>query len=153
MVNLTRRWRQPRNLTTSSIFDGYVDLNKEWDELFDSLFYRWPKEAKPPIGAYSVYNENQTELIGVRIQMALAGFSKDDVKVWFDDEEGMLHISGTNMKKEKVLNRFRCEFDHSVPYASSLDVKHAQVELEDGMLDIYIPLIEKKAKKVFLFGQ
>lgn len=129
------------------------DINKTWDDLFDSFFYRFPKETKPPIEAHSVYNDENTELIGVRVQMALAGFSKDDVKVWFDDVEGKLHISGNNLEKENILDRFKSDFDNTLVYSSALNVEEAEVNLKDGMLDVFIPLAEKKQKKVFLFGE
>lgn len=128
-------------------------INQAWDELFDNFFYRWPKETKPPIEAYSVYNEDNTALAGIRIQMALAGFSEEDVKVWFDEEEGKLHISGSNKDKEDILDRFKCEFDHTIVYSSELDVQNSKVTLVNGMLDVFVPLIEKKQKKVFLFGK
>lgn len=127
-------------------------INKVWDEVFDDFFYRWPKEAKPPMQADSVYNEDKTALVGFRIQVALAGFSEKDIKVFYDDSEGKLHIKGSNSSREEILDKFKCDFDHTVIFSNEVDVSSAKVDLKDGLLNIFLPLVQKQEKKVYLFG-
>lgn len=125
------------------------DTFASFDQVFDSLFYSWPKQIKPPIERFPVY-DSDGNITRVEIQMALAGFKKGDVKVYA--ESGLLHIEGDNTKNKEVAERFRSNFSHQFSYSKKLDVDKAEVSLDNGVLMIKIPVQEEVKNKKLLFG-
>lgn len=121
---------------------------KNLEELFESLFYRYPDDTKPPIENFPIYKDNS--LKGYKIQMALAGFKEEDLKVWFD--ERTIVIEGSNLETD-IADKFKCDFKREFNCSNKLDLSAAKVSFENGLLDIYLPIIEPEKKKTYLFGQ
>lgn len=118
------------------------------DNLYN-LFFSWPTEAKPPIEKIPFYNEDG-ELEKVEIQMALAGFRKEDINIECDDK--LLYISGSNANCEEISKRFTCSFSHKIAYTSQLNMSDSEIIFENGFLRIIIPAIEVKKTRMSLFG-
>lgn len=126
------------------------DLFREVDRMLESMFYSYPSDIKPPTAIELVDNKDLGKLI--RIQMALAGFSKADVKVWH--KGGTLFISGDNKgnKAVKVCDRFTMTFERKFTLSNDADLASADVKLENGLLTIDIPFASVREEKTLLFG-
>lgn len=125
------------------------------DSLFEELFCNWPiKTIKPPIDHCPILDpeaKSENKLKGWNIQMALAGFTEEDVEVWHEGQT--LHIKGSNQDRN-VSEKFICTFYHKIPVGKGLDLTKTEVNLDNGLLDIQIPLSKKKEnKRNILFGR
>ena len=140
---------------------SFSTIDSLFNQIFHSYFYKWPTETKPPMEVFPIvdYGDEDPEkfrdrevadIKGLEIQMALAGFTKDDVDVFVDDD--YLTIKGDNSKKDNIANRFKCNFNHKIPYSKQLDVKKTTVSLENGILSIQIPTKAPEETKFRLFG-
>jgi HSP20 family molecular chaperone IbpA len=121
--------------------------------LFDSLFFSFPeRQTKPPIDNYPIERKDDTGLLdGWMIQMALAGFTDKDVKVWTTGQT--LFIQGDNSENSSLSDRFCSTFSHQIKLSDKLDPTKAEVTLENGILSIKIPLTDKPPANVTtLFG-
>lgn len=129
---------------------GVIEMNalmRDLPNLFDSLFFSWPTEPKPPIESFPIVDSESAEggqVKGWEIQMAVAGFKEKDIEVW--SEGKVLHIKGSN-KENNVANRFTCSFNHRIPCSKHLDLESAAVKLEDGILSIQIPMEEERVEQ------
>ncbi|HEY0088225.1 MAG TPA: Hsp20 family protein, partial [Candidatus Lokiarchaeia archaeon] len=111
------------------------------NELWDLFFFNKPVEyTKPPSNLYEVYEEK--EFKGLRLQVALAGFSKKDVQIVAKGTT--LKISGKNIK-ESVNPKFQCEFSWEYSIRKDLDLEKVEGSLENGLLSLFIPA--KKSEK------
>ena len=120
---------------------------------FDNLFFNWPVSAKPPIDSFPVLDTDgdAATLKGWEIQMALAGFLEEDVKVW--NEDNILHISGDNTSSDVLSTKFICKFHHKIPVSKDLDLAKSKVVLSHGILSIIIPTSKSDISKTLLFGK
>lgn len=134
------------------LFRGLFD-----DPLFNSCFFGTQKETKPPSENYPVYDENN-QFMGWKIVYALAGFRQEDLEVWAEDKA--LYVSGNNSKEgaplwdEKGLSKFSCNFKHRYALTDKLDIGNTKTSLENGLLQIFIPVKEEaKPKRITLLGK
>lgn len=118
------------------------------DSLFDSLFYNFPKEIKPPVTTEIRYDGRVPK--NVLIQVALAGFSEEDINIWCEDNN--LCISGDNTKKEGILDKFKTQFEWHWPVSKKLSIENTKIDFTNGLLTIDIPVIVPEKKKIFLKG-
>lgn len=126
-----------------------IQRSKDLIETFDSFFNCWPKEARPPLRKKSIYNSSN-KLEGWEIQMALAGYDYEDIEVWHEDN--ILHIRGSNEKRDWVDSKFRNSFYHKIPCGTDVDLGGTKVELSRGILRIKIPIKEVENNRKYLFG-
>jgi HSP20 family protein len=134
---------------TSPLFRGLFD-----DPLFNACFFGTQKETKPPSENYPVYDE-KNQFVGWKIVYALAGFRADDMEIWTEDKA--LYVSGDNNKEGSPLwdskygSRFSCSFKHRYALTDKLDITRIETTLENGLLQIFIPVKEEaKPKRVNL---
>lgn len=111
-------------------------LNYTPEQLFQEFFYGFPKETKPPI-SWEIQKEGKSDNFKLSIQVALAGFSPDDIKVW--NEGNTLFIEGSNQASDKVLKKFHQTFSWKIPLTDKLEVSNTQVSFENGLLTIDVP--------------
>lgn len=121
----------------------------DFDSLFNSFFFNFPTESKPPLAKKFVYDDSH-DITETVLQIALAGYSKEDVKVWIEGRE--IHIEGSNEENEKVLEKFRNSFNWKVPVGEQIDLKKTDVKFESGLLTIRIPMKQPDKRKTFLMG-
>jgi HSP20 family molecular chaperone IbpA len=122
---------------------------RDLDYLFNSFFYTWPQQEKPPISREIIQDSDKVK--GVRLQLALAGFAESDLQVW--PESNTLKIIGNNTHNKEINDKFKCCFEKTLPVSKELDVSKASVKFMNGILEIFIPVAEKEEKKrIFLFG-
>ena len=111
------------------LFDKITKNSIGFDNFFNSV-WDVPNQTYPP---YNIINLNNHES---RLEIALAGFKKDEVKVY--TEYGQLHVEGTKTDKEDV------EYFHRVLAGRSFervwkltdDSEVKSVEFEDGLLTV-----------------
>lgn len=126
-------------------------------ELMDLLFYNWPKsDPKPPAAwrAMSGREEKKTggeELTGVEIQLALAGFKEEDIKVAAEGRQ--IVVKGDNTRREDVDGKWKAKFSKKFSLQERLDIRQAEVSFFDGILSIKVPLKEKEQRSIPLFGE
>lgn len=141
------------------------------DPFFRSFFFESSKETKPPSEIKAVYEQTEGEkkglitvsheqLIGWKITYALAGFKKENVKVWSRQKE--LWVEGGNTDNELLKNKrslhideskFRCNFSQKFIVSDKLDLTKMTVIFEDGLLQIFIPTkAEVDTDKILHFG-
>tara|TARA_B100001123_G_C14983657_1_gene896660 strand:+ start:425 stop:847 length:423 start_codon:yes stop_codon:yes gene_type:complete len=111
-----------------------------FDRLFDEFFndprpmIKHSTDGYPLTDIYKDDDDNQV------IEMALAGFSKDDLKI--DINENRITITSESQISENSHNRriARRAFQKTfVDYHSQLDFKETKASFENGLLKIVIP--------------
>jgi molecular chaperone IbpA len=102
---------------------------------------------------YPPYNLIQVSNVESRLEIALAGFSNDDVKVY--TEYGKLYIEGKKRNKEsdlQYLHKGVAQRDFTRAWSLSDDTEVRDVKFEDGLLVITLGKIvpEHYARKEYL---
>lgn len=126
-----------RNYTTESLKDPFGDI-------FNDIF-SMTNVSFPP---YNIVSVNKKQFV---IELAVAGFKKDEITVSFEND--LLTIAGKKSKVEDTVKYIH----HGIAYRDfirrftlSSDVKITDVVYEDGMLFINLVRIEPEDKKSML---
>ena len=116
------------------------------DDFFDD-FVPMPKMPKNQMKC-DIYEKGGK----VHIELDVPGFNKEDVKV--DIEDDILKISYTKPEEEKELHPgtivrglSKKSFNLGYKISSKYDLSKAEGKLENGLLEIFIPLTEKTKPK------
>lgn len=124
----------------------------EWDILFHNFFYPTSgfgsaATTKQPHPLNIFYDET-----GLYFEVACTGLTKDDVKV--DIEDDILKISYNKPEGEKELHPgtihrglSKKSFNLGYKISSKYDLSKADGKLENGLLEIFIPITEKAKPK------
>jgi HSP20 family molecular chaperone IbpA len=123
------------------------------DPIFNALFFGVTQESKPPCEFLPIYEENSTQIKGCQICFALAGFRKEDIRVW--SKKKTLYITGDNTKEGSPVfgSKFACSFKREFNVADKLDLTHLEVSFENGLLKIIIPMRDEvETDKIIHFG-
>ena len=137
-----------------------VDLNNPFFKDFDKLFIGWDDtynkltklhdDVTKSLPNYPPYNIKQVEENHYVVELALAGFAKQDIDVVF--EEGKLTVSGKaaddndNFIFKGIANR---AFTRTFALDDTIEINDA--EMLNGMLKVFLERIipeHKKAKKI-----
>ena len=125
---------------------GFDNVFDHFERMFDDELYRMPTATNfPP------YNIVKTGEYTYDVELALAGFSKDDIDVSY--ENNMLNVKSKQKEKSEakdqdgVLHRGISKrwFSKSFTIADDVEVKGA--ELKDGLLKISMERIIPEGKK------
>lgn len=128
---------------------GFDNVFDHFERMFDDDYFRTPSANFPP------YNIVKTGKHTYDIELALAGFGKDDIEVQYEDN--MLHVKSKPKKVEDkedvekyddgVLHRGISKrwFSKSFTIADDVEVKGA--ELKDGLLTVSLERIIPEGKK------
>ena len=118
-----------------------------FDNIFDSVF-----NLNESSGAYPPYNIVHVNNVESRLEIALAGFKKKEVKVY--TEYGKLIVEGTKEEKEKETYSHRglAQRSFSRSWSLSDDVEVKDVSFADGLLTVTLGKIipEHHARKEYL---
>ena len=102
------------------------------DTVFDDFFNLTHTESYPP---YNLIHVNNVES---RLEIALAGFKKKEIKVY--TEYGKLNVVGEKLDKEedkdKFLHRGLAQRSFERAWTVSDDTEIKEVQFEDGLLTI-----------------
>ncbi len=118
------------------------------DTVFDDFFNLTQSETYPP---YNLIHVNNVES---KLEIALAGFKKNEIKVY--TEYGKLNVEGQKVEKEDEKDRFlhrglaQRSFERSWTVSDDTEIK--SVVFEDGLLTINLGKIvpEHHARKDWL---
>ena len=125
---------------------GFDDMFEHFDHMVDHLPHMTAANSYPP------YDIVKTGSLTYDIQVALAGYSKKDISVNFEDN--ILKIESVKSKEEKevedndgVLHQgiAKRSFTKSFTIADDIEVKGA--ELKDGLLKVSLEKIVPDHKK------
>jgi len=128
-----------------------------WNDLrpyavgFDSLFDHFNNTLEYTVKqqtSYPPYNINKIDDLNYQVEMALAGFGKDDIEIKYADNQLTIKSVDSDDKDEKdVIHRgiSKRYFAKSFTIANDVEIKGA--ELKDGLLVIALERIVPEAKK------
>ena len=128
----------------TSIFDD--DFFNSFDALLQTPTYK--TSVFPPMNVY-------TEDEGMTFEFALAGYSKDELKVTIEGVS--LVVTGTPKEKDedKKCRRFcgtprikKATFTVKRPITDGLDTTKMKATFVDGLLTVFIPVKEEESKNL-----
>jgi molecular chaperone IbpA len=113
-----------------------------WEDVTQHPFFLFHSNMSNSFPFHNIYKSND----GYVIEMALAGYNKEDVQV--EESDGFLTVSSCIKTKEKedetvVQNISKRSFKRTFSVSSDFEVTNA--EMQDGLLKVY--LAGKKAEE------
>ena len=129
---------------------GFDDIFNHFESMFDEDYYKLTQKIDSNYPPYNIVRsgENQYD-----IEIALAGFNKDDINVTVEDRLLTVETKNTDEKSTAsqsnevihrgISNRY---FKKSFTVASDVEVKNAQ--LKDGLLKISMERVIPEDKKL-----
>ena len=129
-----------------TLFDKIAKNSIGMDSYFDS-FWNTTQTNYPPYNLIHISNEES------RLEIALAGFKKDDVKVY--TEYGKIFVEGNKEKQEDdgtYVHKGLAQRAFKREWTLSDDCEVRSVEFEDGLLSIVLGKIvpEHHARKDYI---
>ena len=125
---------------------GFDDMFAHFDHMVDHLPHMTAANSYPP------YDIVKTGSLTYDIQVALAGYSKKDISVSFEDN--ILKIESVKSKEEKevedndgVLHKCIAKRSFSKGFTIADDVEVKGAELKDGLLKVSLEKIVPDHKK------
>ncbi len=117
---------------------GRSVLDQFFDQVFDDSLFRRSTEGYPLTDIYKTDEGDQV------IEMALAGFSKEDLNIEVKDNSITITCEKTTEGEVSTRKIARRSFTKSfVDYNSELNMKNALASFDNGLLKISIPQIEE----------
>jgi len=136
-----------------SIFNSLKPFSIGFDDMFDQ-FESMLGNGGMAQSNYPPYNIRKAEKDQYAIEVALAGFNKDDVEVEFEDKLLTVRTKKVNKTVEKngdeIIHKGISQRSFSRSFTIADDVKVCGAELKDGLLTINCEKIvpEQKKKKL-----
>ena len=132
-------------MTRLSIWNDLRPFSVGFDDLFDH--FNNQLEIKQT-SSYPPYNINRIDDLNYQIEMALAGFSKNDIEIKYSDNQLTIKSIESEDKDEKeTLHRGISKRKFSRAFTLAEDIKVNGAELKDGMLLIDLEKIVPEEKK------
>ena len=126
-------------MTRLSIWNDLRPFSVGFDDLFDH--FNNQLEIKQT-SSYPPYNINRIDDLNYQIEMALAGFSKNDIEIKYSDNQLTIKSIESEDKDEKeTLHRGISKRKFSRAFTLAEDIKVNGAELKDGMLLIELEKI------------
>jgi molecular chaperone IbpA len=132
-----------RNAMTNALITDFLNRSIGWDKLFEDL-------TRKSVGNFPPYNIVK-EPEGAEIQIALAGYSKDDISVTFQDgvlvvqsegaEDNDVQYAYKGIAKRKFISKFSLGKYYEVQ----------DVSMKDGMLYVFVAEVLPEEKKLKTF--
>ena len=128
-----------------------------WNDLrpyavgFDSLFDHFNNTLEYTVKqqtSYPPYNINKIDDLNYQVEMALAGFGKDDIEIKYADNQLTIKSVDSDDKDEKdVIHRGISKRKFSRSFTLAEDIKVNGAELKDGMLLVELEKIVPEEKR------
>jgi molecular chaperone IbpA len=138
---------------TSKDIDAIFDASQRFSVGFDDLFYRLHSYGVgSPGGQYPPYNIVKESNIKWRIELALAGWSKDEIEV--STESNVLLIRSKTAKgknEEEYMHRGVSTRSFARGFNLSDDVEIGTVSFKDGMLVVELQKIIPDHQKLKVY--
>ena len=129
-------------------FFDEASVRDAWEE-FDQLFSAFATDAQtfPPYNVYALKDGS------MKIEVALAGYSQEDVTIRAND--GKIIIESAEGKTKEEDADCQCarhgirssKFKIAIPVASKFDLSKTKATMKNGMLIILAPLAEERKPK------
>ena len=152
-INLAKK--EVKNMTSKdlSIFNSLKPFSIGFDDMFDQ-FESMLDNGGMLQSNYPPYNIRKAGKDKYAIEVAVAGFNKDDVEVEFEDKFLTVRTKKINKAVEKdgneIIHKGISQRSFSRSFTIADDVKVSGAELKDGLLTINCEKIvpEQKKKKL-----
>ena len=132
-------------MTRLSIWNDLRPFSVGFDDLFDHFNNQLEIKQTP---SYPPYNINRIDDLNYQIEMALAGFSKNDIDIKYADNQLTIKSVDSDDKVEKeTLHRGISKRKFSRTFTLAEDMKVNGAELKDGMLLIELEKLVPEEKK------
>ena len=132
---------------TLSIWNDLRPYAVGFDNIFDH-FSNTLEYTHSQNQSYPPHNINKIDNLNWQIEMALAGFSKDDIEVKYSDNQLTIKSVESDDKDEKdVIHRGISKRKFSRSFTLADDVVVNGAELKDGMLIVELEKIVPDSKK------
>ena len=138
-----------------SIFNSLRPFSIGFDDMFDQFENMLGNGALTMQSNYPPYNIRKTSKDNYAIEVALAGFSKDDVEVEFEDNlltvrTKQINKSDGNDSDGEIIHKGISQRQFARSFTIADDVKVGEAQLKDGLLIISCERIipEHKKKKL-----
>ena len=138
-----------------SIFNSLRPFSIGFDDMFDQFENMLGNGALTMQSNYPPYNIRKTGKDNYAIEVALAGFSKDDVEVEFEDNlltvrTKQINKSDNNDSDGEIIHKGISQRQFARAFTIADDVKVGEAQLKDGLLTISCERIipEHKKKKL-----
>jgi len=128
-----------------------------WNDLrpyavgFDSLFDHFNNTLEYTVKqqtSYPPYNINKIDDLNYQVEMALAGFGKDDIEIKYSDNQLTIKsVESDDKDKKDVIHRGISKRKFSRSFTLAEDIKVNGAELKDGMLLVELEKIVPEEKR------
>ena len=131
-------------MTNSTLIQHFLNRSIGWDNLFDSIATN--RSNFPP------YNIVKSEDDGTEVQLALAGYSKDDIEVSVQDKVLTISSSGVD-KQDDIEYNYRgvAKRAFTIKFSIGQYQEVKDVSMKDGMLFISFETVLPEDKKLKTF--
>ena len=134
-------------MTRLSIWNDLRPFSVGFDDLFDHFNNTLEYTVKQPT-SYPPYNINKVDDLNYQIEMALAGFNRNDIEIKSALSQLTIKSVENDDKDEKeTLHRGISKRKFSRTFTLAEDIKVNGAELKDGMLLIDLEKIVPEEKK------
>jgi molecular chaperone IbpA len=135
------------NNRTLSIWNDLRPYAVGFDSLFDHFNNTLEYTVKQQT-SYPPYNINKIDDLNYQVEMALAGFGKDDIEIKYSDNQLTIKSVDSDDKDEKdVIHRGISKRKFSRSFTLAEDIKVNGAELKDGMLLVELEKIVPEEKR------
>ena len=135
------------NNRTLSIWNDLRPYAVGFDSLFDHFNNTLEYTVKQQT-SYPPYNINKIDDLNYQVEMALAGFGKDDIEIKYSDNQLTIKSVESDNKDEKdVIHRGISKRKFSRSFTLAEDIKVNGAELKDGMLLVELEKIVPEEKR------
>ena len=135
------------NNRTLSIWNDLRPYAVGFDSLFDHFNNTLEYTVKQQT-SYPPYNINKIDDLNYQVEMALAGFGKDDIEIKYADNQLTIKSVDSDDKDEKdVIHRGISKRKFSRSFTLAEDIKVNGAELKDGMLLVELEKIVPEEKR------
>lgn len=144
------------NSITTSAGNGTVTVKSSLDRLFDPLFIGFDRffdnYSSVSTNSYPPYNVIKIDDSNYLIEIAVAGFGKNDIEI--TEQDGVLKIDGSHVEDHpnaKYLHRGVAARKFTRMFNLHDDVKVKNADIHKGLLQISLERIvpeEKKPKRI-----
>ena len=122
------------NNRTLSIWNDLRPYAVGFDSLFDHFNNTLEYTVKQQT-SYPPYNINKIDDLNYQVEMALAGFGKDDIEIKYSDNQLTIKsVEGDDKDEKDVIHRGISKRKFSRSFTLAEDIKVNGAELKDGML-------------------
>ena len=135
-----------------SIFNSLRPFSIGFDDMFDQYENMWGNAGMTMQSNYPPYNIRKTGKDNYAIEVALAGFNKNDVEVEFEDNlltvrTKQVNKSGESSVDEEIIHKGISQRQFARSFTIADDVKVGEAQLKDGLLTISCERIVPEHKK------